>query len=191
MDCVKCDKGHIWSGRPNQYKLVDVICYSCYPPPIGYSQVSIDWMTSISSDIQHHMNGGEFRIPGTRYKADGYCARTRTVYEFHGSYWHGDPRLFDADAFNPSVKKTFGELYQATLEREDLIRRLGFNLIVIWEYDYRISIKQQAALTYLETAPIEIIKPIMSDNYFLNLVLNLTENDMIVIMNLMSEMQKK
>ena len=32
--------------------------------------------------------------------------------------------------------KTFGELYKNTLQKEKLIQELGYNLVVIWEYDW-------------------------------------------------------
>ncbi len=35
-------------------------------------------------EIQHALNGGEKRILGTKYKADGYCESTNTVYEYNG-----------------------------------------------------------------------------------------------------------
>ena len=38
---------------------------------------------------------------------------------------------------NAKNTKTFGELYQKTLEREQLIRDLGYNLVVMWEYDWK------------------------------------------------------
>jgi len=40
--------------------------------------------------IRHARNGREFRPPELRhYSADGYCAETRTVYEFLGCCYHG------------------------------------------------------------------------------------------------------
>ena len=37
---------------------------------------------------------------------------------------------------NNTTNMTFGELYQKTLEREQLIREMGFNLVVMWESDW-------------------------------------------------------
>ena len=34
--------------------------------------------------IQHASNGGEYKIPESRYFVDGYDASTNTVFEFHG-----------------------------------------------------------------------------------------------------------
>jgi len=79
---------------------------------------------------------GEYRIPGTKYKADGYHAETNTIYEFHGDFWHGNPEKYSESSVNPINKKTYGELYQNTLKRELEIRNLGYNLISIWENDF-------------------------------------------------------
>ena len=105
-----------------------------------YSRKSIEYLCFISKlnsiTIQHAENDGEFVIPNTRFKADGYCQETNTVYEFHGDYWHGNPKLFSTEEFNKTTKCCFGELYQNTLEREQQIRGLGYNLVVMWEYDW-------------------------------------------------------
>jgi hypothetical protein len=39
--------------------------------------------------IQHVRNGREYRPPEWPQRVDGYCAKTRTVYEFLGCYYHG------------------------------------------------------------------------------------------------------
>jgi len=38
---------------------------------------------------------------------------------------------------NKRSKKTFGELYQKTLNREALIINAGYNLVVMWESDFK------------------------------------------------------
>ncbi len=102
-----------------------------------HSYKSIQWLDSIMEQdgifIQHALNGGEYQIPGTRYRADGYCEETNTVYEFHGDYWHGNPLIYESDNWNKTVNCTMGELYQKTINREQLIRDLGYNLEVKWE----------------------------------------------------------
>ena len=35
--------------------------------------------------IQHGQNLGEFKVPATRYKIDGYCQKTNVAYEYHVS----------------------------------------------------------------------------------------------------------
>ena len=109
----------------------------------GYSKVSIRWlnyvMESQEINIQHAENGGEYRILGTNWRADGYCKETNTIYEFHGTYWHGDPNKYHGDRkneINKNKDKTFGELYDITIEREKVIKSLGYNLEVMWESEF-------------------------------------------------------
>jgi len=105
-----------------------------------YSKCQIKWLDFISSynqiQIQHAGNEGEYIIPSTKYSADGYCQETNTIYEFHGDFWHGNPKRYDPTDINPISNKTFDELYQKTLEREEEIKTLGYNLVVIWESDW-------------------------------------------------------
>ncbi|MGI0075826.1 MAG: DUF7487 domain-containing protein [Nitrosopumilaceae archaeon] len=102
-----------------------------------FSHKQILWLESIMKEqnifIQHAQNIGEYKISGTRYVVDGYCQQTNTVYEFYGDFFHGNPNIFKSDFYNNIMYKTAGELYQKTLEREDIIRSLGFNIVTIWE----------------------------------------------------------
>jgi hypothetical protein len=105
-----------------------------------YSKIGIRWLNFMSKfydiNIQHGENSGEYKIPNTRYKADGYCENLRIIYEFHGDYWHGNPEIYepnDKTYFN----KTFGELYKKTMLKENKIRELGFKLVVMWENDWK------------------------------------------------------
>ena len=101
--------------------------------------MSIEWIEFISklnnNIIQHALNGEEFKIPNTRFKADGFCKETNTIYEFHGDYWHGNPNIYEPND-KTYFGKTFGELYETTLKREQLIKDMGFNLITMWESDW-------------------------------------------------------
>lgn len=114
-----------------------------------YSKKAISWLRYIENtqqiSIQHAENGGEFLIPGTRRKADGYCKETNTIYEFNGDYWHGNPNRFSSNEYNTIAKCSYGELYQNTLKREKQIRDLGYNLVTIWESDWDKQEKLLAA----------------------------------------------
>jgi hypothetical protein len=105
-----------------------------------YSKQQIEWLNFLQKyygiSVEHACNDGEYRIPETRYYADGFCRDTNTIYEYHGDYWHGNPRIFPSDNFNKSAKCTYGELYDNTYKRESEIRGLGYNLVVIWESDW-------------------------------------------------------
>jgi predicted nucleic acid-binding Zn-ribbon protein len=107
----------------------------------NYSKPQILWLDFISKlnniYIQHIGNSNqEFKIPTTRYLADGYCKETNTIYEFHGDFFHGNPKIFKSHEFNTLCNKTYGELYKKTILKEQKIKRLGFNLIIIWESEW-------------------------------------------------------
>ena len=52
---------------------------------------------------QKYMNIGEYYIPNSKYKADGYCKENNTIYEFLGDFWHGNPLIsrFSSQKINP------------------------------------------------------------------------------------------
>ena len=70
---------------------------------------------------------------------DGYDPLTNTVYQFHGDYWHGNPASFDSEYYNKQAKRTMGELYERTLLADNQIREWGYNLVVMWENDWKKS----------------------------------------------------
>jgi hypothetical protein len=101
------------------------------------AQQWIDYLSITKQDIQHfYSENGEFKIPNSKYKADGYDENTNTIYEFHGDFWHGNPKLFNKDEMNKITKTTFGELYEKTLSKEKYCKSQGYNYKSIWESDW-------------------------------------------------------
>lgn len=102
-------------------------CKKC----VGYvSKKETKWLNKLKIKKRN------IRLPGLgNLHVDGYDPKTNTVYEFYGDYWHGNPNVYDENEMNTTVKKTFGELYRKTLEREELIKK-NYKLITIWEKDY-------------------------------------------------------
>jgi hypothetical protein len=149
-------KGHIKRGRDGEIKTIEP--YYRGRAKLGrvhgeiaigeakrgpWSRAALSWLASVERKlgrkIRHAKNGGEYRIPGVGRKllVDGWDPETGTIYEFHGDYWHGNPRRYPADDPHPDVRgKTYGDLYQATLEKEQLLRDLGYELVVMWEMDW-------------------------------------------------------
>ena len=90
--------------------------------------------------IKHAQNGGEYLIPDTKYKADGFNRRFNIVFEFYGDYWHGNPKIRDATSpANYYGTKTAKEAYVETLRREKQLRSLGYHVVGIWESDWKQS----------------------------------------------------
>lgn len=52
------------------------------------------------------------------------------------NFYHGNPKIYKSNDYNSLLKKTFGELYAKTIERNNLITKLGYNLVIVWESDF-------------------------------------------------------
>ncbi len=108
------------------------------------SKICIDWLEYVMRQegihIQHADNGGEYKFSSSnkKLKSDGYCAETNTIYEFYGDVFHGNPAKYQSfEPCHPFTKKlTAGYLFQKTVERELLIKSLGYNIITMWESDW-------------------------------------------------------
>ena len=78
----------------------------------------------------------EYYIKNLKVTVDGFDPETNTVYEFLGDYWHGNPEVYSAKEKNLVNKKTFGRLYQKTLQRISTLKEAGFKVVYIWESSF-------------------------------------------------------
>jgi G:T-mismatch repair DNA endonuclease (very short patch repair protein) len=107
------------------------------------SVISLEWLRYIEVQTERELQTiqspeGEYRICTKRkYAVDGYCHATRTVYEFHGDFWHGNPKMYAATSVNSVSGKTFGNLYSATCEKRKYIEQAGYTYIYVWESQWR------------------------------------------------------
>jgi hypothetical protein len=69
-------------------------------------------------------------------KPDGIDWATKTVYEYYGDYWHGNPAHYNPNDLNKEARKTFGQLYDATMQRKADIEAAGYTVVYIWESDW-------------------------------------------------------
>ena len=110
----------------------------------GVSKISLEWLKIMSivynCNIINGFNSIEFKIDDIG-KVDGFCYDKSIVFEFHGDFWHGNPKIFNKNELNKVSKKKFSELYNKTIERDLKIVEKGYNLIYIWEYDWNLKKK--------------------------------------------------
>ena len=114
---------------------------------LGYSQISIQFLNDLAKEwnveIQHTENKGEYRIANSEfkcyYKADGYFEQDNKKYivEFHGDYFHGNPKIYKPAGICKLRRKRFDEIYEKTMWRMRRIKALGFEVIYVWEKDYK------------------------------------------------------
>jgi hypothetical protein len=101
-------------------------------PNCGYnvSKSETEWLDSLF--IPREFRQKIININGIRYKVDAYDIKNKTIYEYFGSFWHGNPKFYNPNDVNPKNGKTFGELYKNTLEKINNIENAGYKLIYEW-----------------------------------------------------------
>lgn len=139
--CIICpEHGEFWQ-KAEDHTNKGCGCAKCVSH--SYSRNQLKWLEliSIMKPIKYALNDGEYRIPQTNYDVDGYDPETKTVYEFHGDWWHGNPSFYYPEDIHPVSKKKYGQLYKNTLKKELIIHNLGYNYVCIWEHEWLRGIK--------------------------------------------------
>lgn len=107
----------------------------------GYSKVAIRWLEHEAKTrgitIRHAENGGEFCIRTTKgYKqpVDGCCEETRTIFEFYGDYYHGNPNKFKADDLYHGTP--YSQKWEKDEKKRKAFEDLGYTVVIMWESDW-------------------------------------------------------
>jgi hypothetical protein len=111
-----CPKGHLYSNTFSHFKNDGQRCPKC--SNTGVSLV----------------------VNGKKYKVDGFDPLTRTIYEFLGDFWHGNPTRFIPEDINPKLKKSYGQLHKETFERIATLEAARYNVVYIWESDFKAGL---------------------------------------------------
>ena len=103
-----------------------------------YGQMAIQWLTRESDrtgcTIRHQGNGREKRVG--KLLVDGWCAKTRTAYQFHGCYFHGCPKCYDHEETNTLNGKTMVTLLANTKKHTAYLRR-HVKVVEMWECTWK------------------------------------------------------
>ena len=103
-----------------------------------YGQMAIQWLTRESDrtgcTIRHQVNGREKRIG--KLPVDGWCAETRTAYQFHGCYFHGCTNCYEPQETNTLNGKTMATLLEDTKKNTAYLRR-HVKVVEMWECTWK------------------------------------------------------
>ena len=66
----------------------------------------------------------------------------KVVLEFHGDFWHGNPKRFSRSTVNPVNHQTMGELFDKTLEKKKFLEDQGYTYKSIWESDFDMECQE-------------------------------------------------
>jgi hypothetical protein len=134
--CIQHD--FIFEQTPNTHLGGREGCHKCASSSVSKAQ--IEWLSFVETYYGIQI-ARESLIKTTKWRADGYHKDTNTIFEFHGDFWHGNPKRYNSSEINKVTKVSMGELYEQTIHREERIKELGYNLVVVWEHDWNLAIK--------------------------------------------------
>jgi len=107
----------------------------------GYSKIAIRWLeheaVKNNIKIKHAENGGEFCFrtqKGYKWPVDGFCEDTKTVYEFYGDYYHGNPKRFSGSDLYHGVP--YSQKWEKDQCKRKTFEDLGYRVVVMWESDW-------------------------------------------------------
>ena len=125
---IICPTHGIFEKRPYDFIFKSHGCPKCIKNSF-ISNSETKWLNSLRVPLRTCVLEG--------YIVDGFDDLKKTIYEFLGDYWHGNPEVHDKAEMNRSVNQTFGELHQKTFERLNELKSKGYKVIYIWENDWK------------------------------------------------------
>jgi len=128
---IVCHSHGPFEQRPIYHLVNAVGCPKC---TYSVSRPESQWLDDLG--IDQSLRQARIRLKGKSRSVDAYDPETNTVYEFWGSWWHGDPKVFPSDGIHSVAKKTYGELYRRTMDKRRLIIAAGYRLVDVWESEY-------------------------------------------------------
>lgn len=72
-----------------------------------------------------------------RWNVDVLFVNKKIVVEFFGDYWHMNPQKFDSNAQHNITKLIAKDVWARDQQKINILKGLGYNVIVIWETDWR------------------------------------------------------
>jgi hypothetical protein len=86
----------------------------------------------------------EYRLG--RYSYDIYIPEINTIVEFHGTYWHLDPVIYDANFYDKSKKRTSKEQWERDDTKKSHAISNGYKFFTIWQREWESLNEEQRIL---------------------------------------------
>lgn len=129
---IICSKHGEFCQKPNDHLYRKTGCPNCSK---CISHEETKWLNSLQIPLSNR--NITLNLGGKNLFPDGIDFDNKIIYEFYGDYWHGNPKIYNADDYCSASKKTFGQMYKKTLEKEEILKSFGYRIISIWESDWK------------------------------------------------------
>lgn len=129
----------------------EIISLSYYKKRRPRSKISLDFFKSVTSlyedKTDFYFQDNNYEYPIDNYFVDFYDKKTKTVIEFYGDYWHGNPMKYKLT--DKVYKKTVSEIQEYDKKRKFIIEnnKQVNNFFIIWESEYRNNKNECIILT--------------------------------------------
>lgn len=130
---IICKKHGEFITKPTSFYHKERGCKKC----INYnkSKQETKWLNSLK--IPKENRNVYISFGKKTYCVDAYDKKNKTIYEYYGDFFHGNPDVYNLEDINPLLKETYKNLYKKTKEKENTIKKYGYKLITIWENDFK------------------------------------------------------
>lgn len=82
-----------------------------------------------------HLGFKTHEVVGSK-EVDELNESLKIIIEYNGDYWHCNPKKYDRDYYNKSIKMTAGRKWKYDASRKLTLNKLGYKLIVVWESEW-------------------------------------------------------
>ena len=140
-NCKSCSlllqrgKGNPFYGKKHSKQTLDLISKKISENPPKQSCVS-KLEKKLLSEIKNRGIEAKGTVSIDRFICDIFIEKYNLVIEFNGDYWHCNPKKYKPDYFHPHKKKTAKEIWDEDKLRIDYLKKMGYNLEVIWEREF-------------------------------------------------------
>ena len=88
--------------------------------------------------IQHARNQEEHLVPGTRFRLDGYDAKTHTAYEYHGCFWHACGTCYPqrVEEHRRLLDRSMEDVRVLTERKKQWLLEKGYRVIEMWQCEW-------------------------------------------------------
>jgi G:T-mismatch repair DNA endonuclease (very short patch repair protein) len=76
-----------------------------------------------------------------KYFYDLCSVANKKIIELHGDFWHANPKYFTENQYanHPGGKILSKNLWDKDMKKTLVANQHGFNVMVVWESDYKLS----------------------------------------------------
>ena len=113
-----------------------------YGGNVNQSVIALYWLRNIEETLQadglivRSKLSSEGEVMILNRHVDGYCEETKTIYQFHGCFFHGCESCYDREEYNTVLNETYYTLRERTRRTTNLFKANDYRVITMWECDF-------------------------------------------------------